>query len=99
MNWLLQSIIPTKHMKKYIFIAIMALGSIGTSSFAQQQLPTKGEEKDQKRADNKQRDINDARYKMDKKQDKKDKKVRKMHKKERKVDAQQRSVDRQSEAR
>ena len=50
-----------------------------------------------KKADNKQRELNETRYKQDKKQDKMDKKNSKMHKKQRKLNKEQRSIDRQTE--
>ena len=72
-------------MKKFIVMAIMAIGSVYTPSFAQDNVPSKKQDKEQRKADKKERNLNDTKYKQDKKQDKLDKKDRKMHKKQRKV--------------
>jgi hypothetical protein len=85
-------------MKKFIVMAIMAIGSVYTPSFAQDNVPSKKQDKEQRKADKKERNLNDTKYKQDKKQDKLDKKDRKMHKKQRKVNKEQRSVDKQTGA-
>ena len=91
------AIFKKKVMKKYIVMALMAIGSVYTPAFAQNQPQTKKEDREQKRADEQQRELNNTRDKEAKKQDKLDKKNRKMHKKQRKVNKEQRSVDRQTD--
>ena len=102
--------IKLKFMKKYIVIALMAIGSTSTTTFAQQDvparqtLPSKQDDKNQKRDDKHQRkedrkksEVNSLELKRDKKQMKQDKKERKMHNKERKANKEQRHIDKHTD--
>ena len=83
-------------MKKYMIIAIMAIGMGSTTSYAQHQVPTKKAENVQKKNLEEKQDKATDNNRMDRKVDKVDKKERKMHKKQRKVNAEKRAQNEQA---
>lgn len=84
-------------MKKYIVIAIMAIGLSNTHAFAQERVPTAKQDAAQKKEDKNHKKLNETQEKQDKKEYKADKKERKMHKKQRKANVEQRKVNEQIE--
>lgn len=87
-------------MRKFIVIALLAIGTGGAPAFAQKPVPSKTTENkeilDDKEKQEKHEDkasLNRKKDKVDKKEEKMDKKERKMHKKQRRVNEEQRDIN------
>jgi len=73
-----------KIMKKIVIIGIMAIGLSNLSCYAQEQVQTKKEAKEERKIDEQERKMDKTKDKLDKEKDKLDKEKRKLDKKQRK---------------